>query len=227
MTYSAVIFDFNGVLLWDNHLQERSWRKFSKEIRGIPLTQEEMLNHVHGRNNHYTIEYLLSRQTTKAEANTLIKIKEKFYRSMCRDRANDFQLSPGAIELLNTLVLKAIPHTIATASGWENLRFFRRYLDLDKWFEPDLLVYDDGTRPGKPAPDIYLQASDNLELHPNNCIVVEDSRSGIEAARRAKIGFIIALGPKHTHDDLARLPGVNQVIENLGQFPLDTLIHPS
>jgi beta-phosphoglucomutase-like phosphatase (HAD superfamily) len=53
---------------------------------------------------------------------------------------------------------------------------------------------------------------------------VEDSRSGIEAAHRAGIGCIVALGPAHTHEQLARLAGVNEVIENLGQFPKQRLL---
>jgi len=224
MTYQGVIFDFNGVLLWDNHLQERSWKQFSQEVRATPLTQEEMLNHVHGRNNPYTIEYLLGRPASMKETKELIEAKENIYRSMCLDQGYDFRLSPGSYELLDTLISNSIPYTIATASGIENVEFFRHQLNLDKWFDPDLLVYDDGTRPGKPAPDIYLQAAHNLGVHPNKCIVVEDSHSGIEAARRAKIGLIIALGPAHTHNDLTRLPGVDRVIENLGQFPYDTIL---
>jgi beta-phosphoglucomutase-like phosphatase (HAD superfamily) len=55
MNYQGIIFDFNGVLLWDGHLQERAWARFSREKRGVPFSQEEMGVHVHSRNNQHTI----------------------------------------------------------------------------------------------------------------------------------------------------------------------------
>jgi len=95
------------------------------------------------------------------------------------------------------------------------------HLHLDRWFDVGLIVYDDGSRPGKPAPDIYLQAARNLGLAPAQCVVVEDSRSGIEAAHAAGIGYIVAVRPIDEYDELARQAGVAHVIENLGQLPFE------
>lgn len=50
-----------------------------------------------------------------------------------------------------------------------------------------LIGYDGGIRAGKPTPDIHLQAAGNLGLAPAECVVVEDSRSGMEAAQAAGI----------------------------------------
>jgi len=217
-TYKGIIFDFNGVLWWDNHLQEQSWQEFSAAVRGTPLSNEEMAIHMHGRNNQYTQEYLLGRPVTDDELEHLIWQKESIYQKLCLAQGTDFKLSPGAVELLDYLVDQHIPHTIATASGKINLDFFIQHLDLGRWFNLDQLVYDDGTIAGKPAPDIYLKAAQNLDLSPSECIVVEDSHSGIQAARAAQIGWIVALGPIDTHKQLALLEGVDAVIENLGQI---------
>lgn len=92
------------------------------------------------------------------------------------------------------------------------------HLHLGCWFDAGLTVYDDGSRPGKPAPDIYLQAARNLGLAPAQCVVVEDSRSGIEAAHAAGIGHIVALGPADGHHQPACLVGVGQVVESLWQL---------
>ena len=40
--FDGVIFDFNGVLLWDNHLHEEAWRRYSRLVRGAALTDEEL-----------------------------------------------------------------------------------------------------------------------------------------------------------------------------------------
>jgi beta-phosphoglucomutase-like phosphatase (HAD superfamily) len=217
-TYKGIIFDFNGVLWWDNHLQEQSWRDFSTKIRGTPLSNEEMAVHMHGRNNQHLQEYLAGRPVTGQELEDLVEEKETAYRQLCLAQGENFKLSPGAIDLLNFLVERHIPYTIATASGQTNLDFFVEHLKLEHWFNLNQIVYDDGTRPGKPAPDIYLKAARNLGLPPTACFVVEDSHSGIQAAHAARIGWIVALGPVNTHRKLASLDGVDAVIENLGQI---------
>jgi beta-phosphoglucomutase-like phosphatase (HAD superfamily) len=116
---------------------------------------------------------------------------------------------------LDDLVKLEIPHTIATASGKNNVDFFIQHLDLDRWFEQEKIMYDDGQISGKPAPDLYLRAAENLNLSPESCVVVEDSHSGIQAAHAAGIGWLMALGPTQTHPKLAQLPGVDQVVESL------------
>jgi beta-phosphoglucomutase-like phosphatase (HAD superfamily) len=230
---AGIIFDFNGVLWWDEHLQDRAWTDFSARLRGVPLTPEEMAVHVHGRYNRYTFEYLLDRRLDEAELARLTEEKEQIYRRLCLDEGRQrpggqnpgdhgpglgFRLSPGAVELLDRLVALGIPRTIATASGRGNVDFFVEHLALARWFDPADIVYDDGTLPGKPAPDLYLRAARVLGLPPARCLVVEDSVSGIQAARAAGIGYIVALGPRPQHEALRRLPGVDQVVESLEEL---------
>jgi len=223
MRFKGLIFDFNGVLWWDNHLQEQAWRQFSSKIRGVSLSEEEIAVHVHGRNNQHCLEYLTGRPVQGDELQQLTRQKEAIYTRLCLDQGQNFKLSPGAIPLLDFLVAHRIPHTIATASEKNNLDFFRKHLHLDRWFDVEHIVYDDGTRRGKPAPDFYLQAARNLGLEPASCVVVEDARSGIQGAYKAGIGHIIALGPVHTHDRLRQLEGVSRVIENLDHIPGEQL----
>ncbi len=221
--FSGLIFDFNGVLWWDESLQQRSWRAFAARLRPEPLSDEEIVLHIHGRNGQYTLEYLLGRPLQNGEAAALIEQKEALYRQMCLDLGPDFRLSPGAIELFEFLVARRIPHTIATASGKKNVDFFIEQLRLAAWFDLRQIVYDDGARPGKPAPDLYLLAAEKLGLHPSQCVVVEDSVSGLQAARAAGIGHVIALGPASTHNRLRQFPDVNEVIESLAQLRRDEL----
>lgn len=213
----GVIFDFNGVLWWDGELQNKSWKEFSEKLRGTPLTDEEMSVHVHGRPNSYTVEYLLGKKYD-GDLKELIQQKESAYREMCLAQGENFTLSPGAVELFNKLKSENVPFTIATASEKANVDFFVEKLNLGKWFDIHKIVYDDGNLPGKPAPDVYLKAAKNLELDPKDCMVIEDAKSGLRAAFAAGIGKIVALGPKEKHSELARLEGVNQVVESLQEI---------
>jgi beta-phosphoglucomutase-like phosphatase (HAD superfamily) len=211
----GIIFDFNGVLWWDTHIQERSWREYSTTLRGKPLAVSEMEIHVHGRTNRHTMEYLVNRPLDDARLAQLVEEKESIYRRMCLDEGPGFRLSPGAEELLDGLTAARIPMTIATASGKINLDFFIEHLEIETWFDPSLIAYDDGTYPGKPAPDIYIRAAEKIQLTPGECAVVEDSVSGLTAAYRAGIGTIIALAPARRHADLLSLQGVNEAVTDL------------
>jgi len=224
MTYQGIIFDLNGVLWWDGALQERAWRQYSAGLRGRPLTADEQAVHVHGRNNRHTLEYLVGRPITGEELLRLTLEKEAIYWRLCLEQGPGFQLSPGATDLLEFLAAHEVPRTIATAAERNSVDFFVAHLHLDCWFDVGLIAYDDGTRPGKPAPDMYLQAASNLGLAPAQCLVVEDSQSGIQAAHAAGIGYIVALGPAERQEELGKLAGVDQVIESLEELPRERLV---
>ena len=140
------------------------------------------------------------------------------YQNTCLALGAGFKLSPGSIELFEYLKRKNIPFTIATSSEIGNVRFFFKHLGLGTWFDINSIVFDDGSFPGKPAPDIYLKAAQKIGLAPNNCLVVEDARSGIRSAHAAGIGYIVALGPKENHTELLKLPGVDLAVENTGEL---------
>jgi len=115
--------------------------------------------HVHGRNNSHILHYLTGRSLRSSELDELTQGKESLYRSLCLAQGALFTLSPGAEELLDLLAAKNIPRTIATSSERTNLDFFIAHFKLGRWFDVQRIVYDDGSFPGKPAPDMYLRAA--------------------------------------------------------------------
>ena len=224
--FRGMIFDFNGVLLWDTRLQEQAWAQFALTLRPEPFGREEMRTHMHGRPNRAVLEHLAGRALSPEEAARLTEAKEAHYRELCLAQGDAFALSPGARELLDWLVAQSIPRAIATSSEQTNVAFFSRHLGLEAWFALEQIVYDDGSLPGKPAPDIYRRAAARLGLPPGDCIVVEDAPSGIAAAHAAGIGHTVALGPAEQHRRLRELPGVAQVIASLTDFPRALLAVP-
>jgi HAD superfamily hydrolase (TIGR01509 family) len=220
MNYRGIIFDFNGVLIWDSHLHEQVWRQYALQLRGIPLTDEELAARFHGRVNKLCFEYLAGKEITGQELKEYIHERESLYRRLYLEQKPKMKLSPGAIELIDLLVGKRIPHTIATSSERTNLDFFFEQLHLAKWFDFNLVVHDDGSFPGKPAPDIYLKAAAQLGLEPKDCLVVEDALSGIQSAYSAGIGTIVALAPEERHGAMTQLQGVSRVISNLSELIL-------
>ena len=192
----GIIFDFNGTLFWDSEIQENAWKTFGTKLSGRNITDEEFNTYFHGRTNKDTLEYLTERVLTDKEVNELAQQKESIYRDLCKSDLNKFKLAPGVERYLDYLKENNIPFTIATASEINNVNFFIKEFQLDKWFDIIKIVYDDGTFRGKPEPDIYLKASEALNIQPDNCIVFEDASSGIKSAKSAGVKEIIAVVPE-------------------------------
>lgn len=222
--FEGVIFDFNGVLLWDNHLHEEVWRDLSARMRGTAMTMAEMHEAVHGRVNRDIFEYVLNRPLGDAELQSLIDEKESLYRQLALDNLDTYYLAPGAVDLLDFLAANGIKRAIATSSPKVNVDFFIEHLDLYRWFTPETIVYDLGRYPGKPAPGIYLEAAERLGSPPERLIVAEDAASGIQAAYSAGAGAIVAVGPADSRERLAALPGVTMVVEDMTGFPRSLLL---
>ncbi len=221
--YKGIIFDFNGTLFFDSEKHLEAWREFSKRVRDHAFTDEEMRDYMFGRTNEDILAYLLGIKPEPELVGQLAQEKEAVYREMCRKDKENTVLAPGAVEFLDYLKENNIPTTIATMSEKNNVDFFIEEFNLAKWFELDKIVFDDGNIKGKPAPDIYLKAAKNLGLKPEECIVVEDAVSGIEAARAAGIGKIIAIASMESEDLYKNIPAVSQIIKNFDEIDRNIL----
>ncbi len=219
---NGIIFDFNGTMFFDERFQELSWRKFIKEKTGKDASEEEFQEYVHGRNAEITLPYFLKQELTRDEIDRYEEEKEIIYRKLCLE-SPDFKLAEGLPAFLDELVYRKIPITIATASARNNVKFFFDNLQLDKWFDMEKVVYNDGKLPGKPEPDLYLQAADNINVEIRECVIFEDAKSGIEAAKRAKAGSIIGVASMLRKEELITL-GVTKVIDNYTDQDLRELI---
>ena len=216
--YKGIIFDFNGTLFWDSQKHQEAWREFSKRLRDNAFTDDEMRNYMFGRTNEDIIAYLIGKKPDPGLVEKFAKEKEAVYRDMCRKDAKNTILAPGAVKFLDYLKKNNIPCTIATMSEKDNVDFYIKEFELAKWFDIENIVYSDGTIPGKPAPDIYIKAAEKLNLLPEDCVVVEDAISGIESAKNAGIGKIIAIASMESVDLYKNIPAVSQIIKNFDEI---------
>lgn len=82
----------------------------------------------------------------------------------------------------------------------------------------DVVVAGDAVARGKPAPDVYLLAAERLGVPPSECLVVEDSPAGVNAARAAGMAVVALLTPDV---EAARLAGADRLVHSLLDFPFD------
>lgn len=212
----GVIFDFNGTMIFDEKFHVASWRQFLEEKIGRTILDEEFQKHIHGVNADVTLKYFISDKLGREEIAELTEEKEKIYRKLCLE-SGEYKLVDGLEKFLDALKKNKIPTTIATASGWGNLNFFFDNLNLAKWFNIDYVVYDDGTLPGKPAPDMYLKAAEVIGVNNSDCVIFEDSRSGIKAAKSSGAGKVVGLSSMLDEEILLKA-GADEVIPDYKNF---------
>jgi len=213
-TYKGVIFDFNGTMFWDNEFHIRAWIEFSTR-HGCNMTREDYLTDFIGKTSAKSLEMLLGIKIDDSKLDELHEEKETIYRRMCLEDTKNFVLAPGLIQVLEDLKARSVPRAIATASAYPNVEFFIEQFQLERWFDKNHIIYDDGHITNKPAPDIYLLAAKKLGINPQDLIIVEDSATGAEAAQKAGAGCIILTGedPALQNEWIKNFPICHRIID--------------
>lgn len=222
MTAQGLIFDFNGTMFFDSPFQERSWTEYLTGAIGREVTMEELMQYMHGRHVAETFSYFFGRPVENDEAFALGAQVEQIYRRMCLQAGEDFCLAPGLVHLLDEVKEKGIPCTIATASSRGNVEFFFENLGLSRWFDLERVMFNDGSFPGKPAPDIFLKAAQKLGVQASQCVIFEDALSGLQAARSAGVGKVVAIASTMPRQQLQPLADV--ILDDYRQISLEELL---
>jgi beta-phosphoglucomutase len=210
MKYKGVVFDFNGTLFWDTSLHNKSWDIFLEKYN-MSLSDSEKNEIVHGKTTPDILRVLFNGKMSEEEIYSSRYQKEVIYQKLCVDTG--LQLAEGVVELLEFLRSNKIEYTIATASSLNNVNFYFSYLGLDKYFDRSKVSFDDLTVKGKPNPDLFLRAFENISIPAYETVVFEDSYAGIEAAENAGAGYIYIVNS--IKDDYSRF--THEVIESFSE----------
>ena len=211
----GVLLDFNGTLFFDSDMHMEAFRRAFPQY-GHPIPSDEfMIRRCFGRTNETIYLENFDANGTPEEIEKFGDIKEKLYHQLCLDSPEIFHLVNGAEEMLNAMKDAGVPFCLATGSNWFNVEFYIRHMGLDRWFDQNNMIYDNGTYPGKPAPDIYLLAAEKLGLEPSECLVFEDGTSGIRAANAAGAGGVVVVYEEKFDSPLTEQTRVDEVHHDL------------
>jgi mannitol-1-/sugar-/sorbitol-6-phosphatase len=167
----AVLFDMDGTLVDSTRVVEVAWGRWAAR-HAIPL--EQVLSFSHGRPTIATLEQFLPGLDHSEELEELSRFEET--------QTEGILAVPGALEVIRALETVHCPWAIVT-SAWRKLaetRVVAAGLPL-----PRVLVPADEIRNGKPDPEGFLRAAEQLGIAPEECVVFEDTRPGIEAGLSA------------------------------------------
>lgn len=218
----AILFDFNGTMVFDGPYHNLAWKHFSKTIRGYAMDDEEIKQHVHGNVNEKIIEYL--KPGIDAEENKRLSLeKERVYREMCMQDKENYQLVDGLVEFMDALKNKGVAMNIASASIKENIDFFVEVFHLSNWFDANKIKYDDGTYEDKKQ--MFLDAADAIGKDIKDCVVFEDSLTGIACAKAIGAGMIIAIASGKKKEQMMSDSRIAFVIEDFNDKKLEGLFN--
>ncbi|XZF64644.1 MAG: beta-phosphoglucomutase [Gloeotrichia echinulata DVL01] len=184
----GVIFDLDGVLTDTAEFHYLAWQRLADE-ENIPFNRHanEALRGVSRRASLMLI--IGDRPYSEAQIQEMMERKNRYYVEFIQNITSK-DLLPGAIALLDELRQAGIKIAIGSAS--KNAHPVVERLGIAN--KIDAIADGYSVQQPKPAPDLFLFAAQQLGLPPQQCVVVEDAKAGIEAALAAGM-WAIGIGP--------------------------------
>lgn len=212
----AMVFDLDGTLVQTERLKARSYARAAIELCPYTISEDEVLEafkEVVGRPRREVATALVERFDLAEKAKdrmdefgvstpwqAYVQVRLDYYEEMMAQpevlRQNQW---PHAMELLRTAREWSCKTALATMSGCDRAQHVLEALELTDAF--DFVATRDDVERGKPDPEIYLLVSHELEVSPTECLVIEDSPSGVAAARAAEM-WCIAIATPFTRERL-------------------------
>ena len=171
MNYKAVIFDLDGVICFTDKYHYLAWKKMAD---GMGIYFDETINNrLRGVSRMESLEIILERcnkELTQEEKQALAEEKNKTYVELL-GQMTEKDLSSEVKETLDSL----------RKSGLKLAKFILERLGLKDYFD----AVSDGTNisKSKPDPEVFIKAAEFLHMAPADCLVVEDAKAGVEAAK--------------------------------------------
>lgn len=185
MKIEAVIFDLDGVIVTTDDYHYEAWKKVADEEN--IYFDREINERLRGVSRMESLEIILEKSNkiySEKEKNDLATRKNDFYKNLLKN-LTEKDILPGVLNTLDFLEKNYVKKAIGSSS--KNTMFILDKIGLTEKFE----AIADGTMitNSKPNPEVFLVASQKLEINPEKCLVVEDADAGVEAAKRA--GMIV------------------------------------
>lgn len=200
----AVLWDMDGVIADTAPFHLASWQEVLGK-RGVKFTAEDF-RRTFGQRNDTIIRGVLGDAAPTVEIEAIARDKEESFR--CQVQGNLRPL-PGVLTLLQQLSREGYRLALASSAPLANLQMVCGALGISPFFQA--VVSDGDVSRGKPDPEVFLTAAKWLWVKPENCLVIEDSLAGVEAARKAGMKALAV----STTNPPEELKGADLVVDNL------------
>jgi beta-phosphoglucomutase len=190
----AFLFDMDGVIVDSNPVHKIALKQFCRQ-HGHDLTEEQLREKIYGRTNKDWIPNVFG-AISKELARQYADEKEALFRELYR---KDIAPLTGLLSFLDQSEQLGVPKAIATSAPRENVDFTLSLTGTEKYFST--ILDESFVTRGKPDPEIYLKTAAALGFDPAQCIVFEDSLSGVLAGKAAGCK-VVGVATTHTPEEL-------------------------
>lgn len=204
----AVLWDVDGTLIDSGEYHWLAWHE-TMAAEAFDLSHERFAATFGWRNDAILRDWL-GADLTEAEIARIGDAKEARYRELMRERG--VQPLPGVRRWLTELQAAGWRQAVASSAPRLNVEAILEALEIAHFFAAITSAED--VQRGKPDPQVFLVAAEQLEVAPARCVVVEDAPAGIEGGRRAGMATI---GVLWSHPELA----ADLVVQTLDELPPD------
>ncbi len=182
MKYKAIIFDLDGVICHTDRYHYLAWKQLADKM-GVYF-DEKINNRLRGVSRMDSLEIILEgwqgTPLTQEEKVTLADEKNAIYKELLKDMSEN-DLSKEVKDTLDHLRKRGL--YLAIGSSSRNARLILERIGLYNYF--DAISDGNNIMKSKPDPEVFQKAAEFLNLSPSLCLVVEDAKSGVDAARAA------------------------------------------
>lgn len=191
-SHAAVVFDLDGVLIDSEPVWEEVRRAVVAEHGGhwLPDSQQRLM----GMSTSEWAEYLSEELSVQLPPS---KVAEVVVARVAQRYAHRLPLMAGAVEAVQRTASRW-PLGLASSSPPQLISLVLDRSGMAQFFSAT--VSTEEVDRGKPAPDVYLEATRRLFKEPQDCVAVEDSSNGIRSAVRAGLVVIAIPHPRYPPD---------------------------
>lgn len=207
----GMIFDLDGVIVTTDEYHYNAWKELADEL-SIPFTKTDN-ERLKGVSRMASLDIILSLGTktySHEEKMTFAKLKNDRYVASI-DKMTSSAILPGVEGFLIKAREAGIKISLGSASK-NAMRILNR-LNLTQYF--DAIVDGNHVTHAKPDPEVFLKGAKALSLSPEECVVFEDAKAGIEAAKAGGM-IAVAIGTREA------LPNADYYYTGLGDIEFET-----
>lgn len=220
---TAIIFDIDGVVLDSPH--ELTWRKALKKLGVKGFTSEIYNKTAAGVSRKFGAERILKEMKVFESLKIPKNKRDELVQKLCdyKQEFLDESIEKGEIKIFKSTVDMLREATVGgiktiAASSSKNAKRMLLKVGVYELFDFDILGIE--LKHGKPAPDIFLLAAKAAGVKPKDCIVIEDVKAGVEAAKAAGM-FCVGVA---SHGYRNGLQGADLIVNDLSEVTLDDLL---
>ncbi|HSD09213.1 HAD family phosphatase [Flavobacterium sp.] len=214
MKQQCVIFDMDGVICHTNPHHVKAFEAFFDNYK-IPYTEQEFQDHMYGKHNGYIMTYFFKRPIEGEELKKLEDEKESMFREVYKDKVATI---PHFLKFLGELKSRNFKTAVATSAPRANLDLIISTLNIAD--QMDSMMSSEDVQFHKPNPEVYLKSAKHAGVSSSDCVVFEDSFSGVTAAINAGMKVVGVLST-HTKE---QLPPCDFYISDYSEINVDKIV---